>query len=139
MANGNFVFDGLDDLERLDLIEELMEKIEVSNGMDEDDLDLLDITDRIMEIVELLTNDDVERPDIQPEGATPEGDEEWERDLNVLNLVINKKHDMMADPTLKYVLLPIYERAKGDQDRLGVVTRAVDAWAEFVIELTKNL
>lgn len=142
MEKNTNVLDALETDEVLDLIDELIDKVSELETMDDDDLDQLEVTDRIMVIVETLTNEVIseKREDQKDQGEVEDtSDPEWEREKVELNNVIRKEHTLMADPKLKDVLLPIYERNKDNEERMKVISEAVRAWAEFAIELTQKL
>ena len=150
MSESYIVYDALDLMTRLDLVNELVGICdELEKGEVEDFEKHIAYTDRVVEIVEILTNDSIEESAIAERNSELETNEtdvtptpfdpEWEREKNELQKVIEQKHPMMADPKLKDVILPIYQRNKDNADHVSVIEGAVQSWADYAVELTKNL
>lgn len=72
------------------------------------------------------------------QSETPD-DAQWDADEAVLNSIIEWGHPLMAKPELYDVIDPIYNRWKGDEAKVAVVNKAIDAWAAYALKISEHL
>lgn len=134
---------GLSRRDRAKLVAELMAKAgEVKAGPNR--RVRANLVKRILQIVELLGGKSVVTPPthapVPPDApAVEQTDPQWVTDNAVLQQMIERTHPRMNDPEFASDVKAILRRWEDDAAKLAVITAAVDEWAKFAIDLTKDL
>ena len=88
---------------------------------------------RMVDIIALLGEDTGKG------GAETSGDNgNWDADNEVLQQMIKKTHPKLMDARFADEVLAIWNRNKDNEEYAKVVTEAVNAWAEYVVEKTAS-
>ena len=88
---------------------------------------------RMVEIIALLGED-------TGKGGTEQGGDNgnWDADNEVLQQMIKKTHPKLMDARFADEVLAIWNRNKDNEEHAKIVTEAVNAWAEYVVEKTAS-
>ena len=92
-----------------------------------------DLLKRMVEIIALLGGD---AGDVGAETGGNNGN--WDADNEVLQQMIKKTHPKLMDARFADEVLAIWNRNKDNEEHAKVVTEAVNAWAEYVVEKTAS-